>query len=366
MAGSSLDNAAVNPYTSGSTGTGLDQLVNLITADTGLNKKIATSEIYAGAQAADAMNALLIEAIRTTGVANNGDISQADLRDINTWLRTYHLTEWTALHGDDEDGQETGFHLVQNDGASTQLFERNAVNTVADGIYHLGFMIEDNRLLNEDGNENASLGKVSEWLNQLLATDLAGSSLDNAAVNPYASGSTGTGLDQLVNLITADAGLKKKIATSEIYKGAQAANGMNALIIEAIKATQSADGNSIEAAEVREINTWLRANHLTDWTTLHGDDEDGAETGFHLVQNDGAQTQLYGRNAVNTVADGIYHLGFGIEGNRLVNEDGDKNASLNSVSEWLNDLLATDLANGSLLDGVALVGVTGGGLSVLV
>ena len=138
------------------------------------------------------------------------------------------------------------------------------------------------------------------------------------------------------------------------------------LVIEAIKSTQAADGNSIDAAEVREINTWLRANHLTDWTTLHGDDEDGAETGFHLVQNDGAQTQLYGRNAVNTVADGIYHLGFVIEGNRLVNEDGDKNESLNSVSDWLNDLLATDLANGSLLDGVALVGVTGAGVSVLV
>jgi len=357
LAGSTLDNAAVNPYASGSTGTGLDQLVNLITADTGLNKKIATSEIYAGAKAADAMNALIVEAIRATGVANNGDISAADLRDVNTWLRSNHLTEWTALHGDDEDCRETGFHLVQDDGASTQLFDRNAINTVADGIYHLGFTIEDGRLLNEDGNANASLSKISEWLNQLLATDLAGSTLDNTAVSPYASGSTGTGLDQLVNLITADTGLNKKIATSEIYAGAKAADAMNALIVEAIKATHAADGNSIDAAEVREINTWLRANHLADWTALHGDDEDGQETGFHLVQNDGAQTQLFGKNAVNTVGDGIYHLGFAIEGNRLVNEDGDKNASLTSVSEWLNGLLANDLANGSLLDGVGLVGV---------
>ena len=350
----------------GSTGTGLDQLVSLITADAGLLKRVSPTDIAGGAAAADAMNTLIVQAIRATGIANNGDITAADVRDLNTWLRTDHLTDWTALHGDDEDCQETGFHVVQNDGAKTELFGRNAINTVADGIYHLGFNIDGNRLENEDGNDNASLGQVAEWLSSLLTTDLAGSSLDNAAVNPYASGSTGTGLDQLVNLITADAGLNKKIATSEIYKGAQAANGMNALIIQAIKATQAADGNSIDVAEVREINTWLRANHLTDWTTLHGDDEDGAETGFHLVQNDGAQTQLYGRNAVNTVSDGIYHLGFVIEGNRLVNEDGDKNASLNSVSEWLNDLLATDLANGSLLDGVALVGVTGGGMSVLV
>jgi hypothetical protein len=352
-----LVNSAVNPYRSGTTGTGLDQLVNLITADEGLNKKVATSEIFAGATAADGMNALLVEAIRTTGVANNGDISQADLRDLNTWLRSHRLTEWTALHGDDEDAGETGIHLVQNDGATTVLFGRNAVNAVADGIFHLGFQIDGNRLQNEDGNDNASLESVSGWLNSLLATDLAGSTLDSASVNPYALGSTGTGLDQLVTLITTDTGLNRKLATSDIYAGARAANGMNVLIIDAIKATGAADGATIDSSEIREINTWLRTNRLNDWIALHGDDEGSVETGFHRVQNDGSQSQLFGRNAINTVADGIYHLGFFIEGQRLQNEDGDKNASLSSVSEWLNSLLAVDLSNGSLIGGVTLVGM---------
>jgi hypothetical protein len=352
-----LVNSAVNPYRSGTTGTGLDQLVNLITADEGLNKKVATSEIFAGATAADGMNALLVEAIRTTGVANNGDISQADLRDLNTWLRSHRLTEWTALHGDDEDAGETGIHLVQNDGATTVLFGRNAVNAVADGIFHLGFQIDGNRLQNEDGNDNASLESVSGWLNSLLATDLAGSTLDSASVNPYALGSTGTGLDQLVTLITTDTGLNRKLATSDIYAGARAANGMNVLIIDAIKATGAADGATIDSSEIREINTWLRTNRLNDWIALHGDDEGSVETGFHRVQNDGSQSQLFGRNAINTVADGIYHLGFLIEGQRLQNEDGDKNASLSSVSEWLNSLLAVDLSNGSLIGGVTLVGM---------
>ncbi|MBK7049867.1 MAG: hypothetical protein IPH54_03275 [Rhodoferax sp.] len=358
LAGDTLDNTAVNPYASGSTGTGLDQLVNLITADEGLNKKISTSDIFAGAKAADAMNGLIINAIKATGVANNGNISQADLRDINAWLRTNHLSDWTELHGDDKGNEETGFHLVQSDGASSSLFGRNAVNTVADGIYHLGFMIKDRKLLNEDGDDNASLSSVSEWLNSLLATDLAGDALDNTAVNPYASGSTGTGLDQLVNLITADEGLNKKISTSDIFAGAKAADAMNGLIINAIKATNAADGGVIDGAEVRELNTWLRTNHLADWATLHGDDEDGRETGFHLVQNDGAVSRLFAQNAVNTVADGLYHLGFEISGNRLANEDGNANASLYSVSQWLNGLLATDLANGSLLGSVTLVGST--------
>jgi len=365
LADGTLVNTAVNPYASGSTGSGLDQLVNLITADTGLAKNISTSEIYAGAKAADDLNALILEAIRATGVANNGDITRADVRDLNAWLRTHRLTEWTQLHGDDEDCAETGFHLVQDDGATTQLFGRNAVNTVADGLYHLAFKLNDDRFENEDGNANASIGQMTEWLGGLLAKDLAGDTLVNAAVNPYASGSTGSGLDQLVNLITADAGLNKNIATSEIYQGAKAADAMNAMIIEAIRATGVADGGSIDSAEVRELNGWLRTYHLPEWTAQHGDDEDGAETGFHLVQNDGAKTELFGRNAVNTVADGLYHLGFAIDGNRLVNEDGDKNASLNSVSEWLNGLLAGDLANGSLLAAASLVGVAAPDLALI-
>ena len=155
-------------------------------------------------------------------MANNGDLTRADLRDVNAWIRSHELANWTALHGDDESCEETGFHLVQDDGASTRLFDRNAVDTVADGIYHLGFAICDGRVLNEDGNANASLADLSSWLNRLLATDLAGSTLDNADYNPYAKGTTGTGLDQIVNLITADEGLNKRAATSEIYAGAQA------------------------------------------------------------------------------------------------------------------------------------------------
>ena len=169
--------------------------------------------------------------------------------------------------------------------------------------------------------------------------------------------STGTGLDQLVNLITADPGLNKRLATSEIFAGASAADAMDVLIVKAIRATGAADGGTIDADEVREINAWLRAGYASTWATLHGDDAESAETGFHLVQGDGASTQLYGRNAVDTVADGLYHLGFAIDKGRLLNEDGDANASLRSVAEWLNVLLAADLANGSLLTSAALVGV---------
>lgn len=345
-----------DPLPAGSTGTGLDQLVEIITNDTGLLKKVSHADIAAGAQAADALNALVVASIRATGVANDGVLTVGDVRDLNTYLRAHHLGTWTTLHGDDEDGAETGFHLVQNDGANTKLFGRNAVNTVADGLYHLGFEIRENRLLNEDGDPNAHLKSITEWLNNLLANDLAGDTLDNAAVNPYAMGTTGTGLDQLVDLITHDPGLNKKIATSEIYAGASAADKMNAIIIAGIRATGAADGGVIDASEVKEINRYIRANHLEEWNTLHGDDEEGVETGFHLVQNDGGETKLFELNAINRVADGLYHMGFEINAKgRFLNEDGDPNVSTTKAAEWLNLLLAQDLADGSLL--VQTVGV---------
>jgi hypothetical protein len=124
---------------------------------------------------------------------------------------------------------------------------------------------------------------------------------------------------------------------------------MNRLIVEAIRATGAADGGTIDAAEVRELNAWLRANHLGEWTALHGDDGAGVETGFHLVQGDGATTQLLNNNAVNTVADGLYHMGFEIRNGRFLNEDGMANASVSQVSQWLNALLAEDLSSGELL-----------------
>lgn len=75
------------------------------------------------------------------------------------------------------------------------------------------------------------------------------------------------------------------------------------------------------------------------------------ETGFHLVQGDGAKTHWFGdENAINTVADGIYHLGFGTHRGRLLNEDGNRNASMEDVAYWLNELLAEDLAAGTLVN----------------
>jgi len=348
-----LINPAVDPYAEPTTGTGLDRIVEIITTDPGLNRKVPTSQITAAAEAADEMNRIIVEAIWTTGVANDGRVNAADVRDLSAYIRGNYADRWIELHGDDEDGLETGFHLVQNDGATTRLFSANAVNTVADGIFHLGFSIDRDSLLNEDGNRNASVETVAWWLDELLVSDFANPALVNPAVHAYAEPTTGTGLDRLVEIIAADPGLNLKVPTSEITAGAQAADRMNQIILDAIRASGAANDGRIDGADVRDINAWIRRDYSDEWTARHGDDEETAETGFHLVQNDGATTRLFATNAVNTVADGIYHVGFSIVCDRLLNEDGDKNAAVDTVAFWLNELLENDLA-GDGLDNPAL------------
>ena len=348
LAAGRLSNPEVAPYAVGTTGTGLDRLVQIVAADPGLNQRIPTSQITAGARAADEMNQLIVAAIEATGVANDGEINAADVRELNRWLRTNHADKWTSLHGDDEGDVESGFHWVQNDGATTRMFDRNAVDTVADGIYHLGFEIRWGQLLNEDGNANACVEEVAWWLNELLADDLDAGTLSNPAVPVTVTGTTNTGLDQLVEMIMADPGLSNRIATSDIVAGAQAADAMNQLIVAAIRATGAANDGQLDALDIININVYLQAHHQAEWTALHGDDEGDTETGFHRVQNDGATTRLFDENAIDTVADGLYHLGFDIQKWELLNEDGNRNLCLDAAASWLNVLLRADLASGAL------------------
>ncbi|KAG1682825.1 hypothetical protein GQR58_010613 [Nymphon striatum] len=317
------------------TGTGLDLLVEIINTDQRLKRKVPENEIAEGASAANSMNHIIVEAIKETGVANDAVISTADTRELNDYIFANHHDQWVVLHGDDENGEETGFHLVQNDGARTRLYDRNAINRVADSIYHLGFETHKrNRLMNEDGNKNASFRRVGEWVNNLLEQDLAGLGMD--LTNPLITeveGSTGTGLD--------------RISTGDMREGAAAANQMNKIIVDALNVTGVTEDDVITKSEVVDLVNYIQINAQDEWIELHGDDEDGEETGYHLVQSDGAKTRLFGKNAINRVFDGIYHLGFGVNarGNRLVNEDGNNNAGIRKIAAWLNQLLGDDMRN---------------------
>jgi len=331
----------------GITNTELDSLVEYILNDTGLNRKVATEDIREGAKSADEMNKLIIEAIVAKGLANDKRLTASDIRDINSYLVKNHKELWAELHGDDENNEESGFHLVQNDGAYARIFADNVVNSVADGIYHLGFFTDNkNRLLNEDGAKNKSFEKVAWWLDTILRSDLESGKLNNADYKEVI-GESGTSLDSIISYIYNDEGLLLKVSTEDIREGAKSANEMNKLIVEAIKATSVASDDFISSDEIATLNEYLVTNYALKWAEFHGDDENDEESGYHRIQNDGAIGYTYSRNTINNLADGLYHLGFATPyKNRLANEDGAKNVSFRNVSYWLNRFLAPDYEKG--------------------
>ncbi|MFT5660750.1 MAG: hypothetical protein ACI9TV_001392 [Sulfurimonas sp.] len=333
----------------GTTGTKLDIIVKTIFNDQGLLRRISTGDMREGATSADGMNHLIVEAIKAEGLGNDGKLTTADIRTINNYLVSNHKEEWAGLHGDDENNEETGYHTVQNDGAHTRMFADNVMNSVADGIYHLGFETNNkNRLLNEDGNKNKSFEKVAWWLDTALKTDLLEGKFNNPEYEEV-EGTTGTTFDKIVPYIYNDQGLLLKVSMEDIRAGANAANEMNKLIVEAIKTTGVAADNDISTDDAKTINQYLVSHYQSLWAELHGDDENGEETGYHRIQNDGARGIAYNTNVMNSLADGIYHLGFETpHANRLVNEDGNKNKSFKKVAYWLNKSLQEDYAVGIL------------------
>ena len=339
----------------GSTGTGLDAAIGLIANDYGLNARISGAAIREASAAADGMNVMIIEAIRTLGLANDAEISTSDVYSINSYLRARHLEAFTALHGNDENMLETAFHRVQGDGGSTRLWAEAATDTVLDGIYHIAFRIDDGVLENEDGNPNVLVSDVANWLNTFLAADLSSGALANVRKDPQVHGTSRTGLYHLAELIVDDAGLNHELSQAQINAGVSAADAMDRIIVQAIRATGVADDGTLTELDMVDVNHWIAANKGAAWAKLHGNDENGVETGFHLVQNDGGRGYIYGQETVDTVADGIYHLGFAIDGDRLLNEDGNDNARLADVADWLSLLLADDLASGKLASGHAAV-----------
>ncbi|MFN9659111.1 MAG: bluetail domain-containing putative surface protein [Cyanobacteriota bacterium] len=313
------------------TNTNLDRTTELIIADSGLGTTLAWSDLAAGATAANHLNGLILQGLDALKLAGQADadstrISSAEVRWINQWINTNQsrYNFFLANHGDDENGLETGYHHVQNDGANTVFFGRNLIDTVLDGIYHIGFSItSDDRFNNEDGDANAKVSDVADWLTYFYADQ----------------STTGTGLDRIVDTIKLDRGLSKFTSASDINSGVEAANNLNKLILRALAATGVYGDQWLTRSDLRQVNQWIKTYEYPLFLQLHGDDENGEETGFHLVQNDGADTQYFGNNLVNTVADGIFHIGFQVDGDNFENEDGNTNASLGDVSAWLNYFL---------------------------
>ncbi|MBX9663845.1 LamG-like jellyroll fold domain-containing protein [Novosphingobium sp.] len=342
----------------GTTGTGLDRAIDLVAGDYGLNMGLSGAAIREGAAAADAMNGLIVNAIRSLGLANDGEITVSDIYSLNSYLRSTSLAKFSLLYGTDKNGIETGFQQVSRDGAVTRLFGEAGVDRVLDGIYSLAFEIKDGHLTSPTNYWGPGVDDAAHWLNSLLAPELAAGTLKNSAADPQAHGTTGTGLDLITERLLDDIGLNHRISQKQINDAARAADGMAKIMLQAIKETGVADDNKLDPMDMVDLNRWIIVNKLDEWTRLHGDDNGAFESGLHYAQGDGGRAYIYGDLSVDTVADGIYHIGFKISGDRFENEDGNANQRISDTSDWISLLLAKDLASGSLRSNHAPVDAT--------
>lgn len=336
----------------GTTGTGLDRIVDIILTDEGLALQQARPEVLEGALAADSLNQLYVDAIFATGVANDGRITSGDIYDLVAYVQSNAYDEFVRLHGNDfADGTETGFHKVNGNGSTTILYDdRRAIDAIADSIYHIGFPIVDGRLLDEDGNPNLPPGVVASWLNELLAEDIAAGTLTNPNAGLLTEGTTGTGLDRVVQDILTEGKVQTQVSTAERDIAARAADGQNHLIIEAIETTGIASDGDIDATDIRVINSYLLANHADTWRALHGTEIDGVRSAWHLAVVDGASSQVFGEASLNYLWDGVLHIGFEIDGDRVLNARDEPNRTVDQLSRWLNLLLKEELFTGYFSD----------------
>jgi len=327
---------------------GLHRIVTIIKNDKGLNRKrnpsVSQEDITDAIESVERMNEILIEAIIETGTGNDKKISIADVRFINDYIFLNYQEEWKELHGDDN--KKHGFHKVVNSEVRTKLFGKNAINSIANGIYHLGFESHlKNRLLNEEGNKNSSYKQVAKWLDRLLKTDLEAGRLINQSIQEVV-GKSNTGLDKIIEIIYNDRGLNKQISTGDMREGAKSANALIQMLLNAIGATHAGKSGLYSIEEIKAINLYLVENYANEWRACYGGKEEDKKWGYQKVQSNRAKTKLYGRDAINKVFDDIFHLGFEKADNQLLsNKDNIKNISFKHVTQWLNNLMADDLNN---------------------
>jgi hypothetical protein len=322
----------------GSDVVGLNKIIEIVQKDKRLNQRTELATVELAIETMQEMNRIIIEAIIQTGVGNDKKISTADTREINDYIFYNFQEEWIEWH--------SIFSLIVNSGARTLLFGKNAIDIIANSIYHLGFESHTkNNLANESGESDGSYKQVAYWLDNLLREDLEAGRLFNPEIQEVI-GESGTGLDRVVEIIYSDEGLQRHISTGDMRIGATSANTLNRMLLEAIEETNAGASGAFTTDNMHAINNYLVSYYTEAWATAHGSDKENSETGYHKVKNDGAIYQIFDKNAINSVFEGIYQLGFVTpDSDRTVNEEDTLNNSFEVIALWLTQLLGDELNN---------------------
>jgi len=367
-----LSNPNGSTVVEGTTGTGLDRIVEIINDDPGLVRNVSSVDIAKASRAVDAMNHMYLDGMKTLGLVNDGKIDKSDVIALDNWVRSDagRLVTYKDLSAD--------WRLVYNKGADIDYVGINdsihphvghVVNHAFRAIYEIGYGVKDGFLIGPSGKAEVSARLPAPWFDQLLDGKVQGTgghsggshggdhgggsstqnpdtSGDNTAkddlVNPEGStvvkGTTGTGLDEVIDIIVNDPGLARNVSRNDIAEGAEAADAMNSIIVDVIDTLGLAKDGSIDRADVKKMSDYIRSDDALhdEFLALHGSEYSG-RSGFHLVQGQGGTEKLFGKWAVNNVFDAMYSLGREIESHRFVEDDGDLSYGANLAARGIDE-----------------------------
>ena len=323
----------------GTTGTGLDRIVDVIEADPSLKASLPQATIDEGAGYANAIDTLFLQGLAATDPNYSSStglflpLTTTDIVNVEQWFQSNPtvLAEFTADHGAQA---SSGYHLDKGQPPGTDIFAAAAVNTVFDGMLHIGFKIdpgaggslEAGNIQNENGAENATIQHLADWYNYFL----------------YNNAATGTGLDQITQAIQNDSSLAAGDTADRIETGAAAANSLNALIVQGMKATGAGEEGEFTGADVVTLNGWIQSDstRLAEYQNLIGSIAPGGvgRGGFQDVFDAGAGSTMDGLDLINVVAEGVYDIGAQITSGQIANENGFGTTSVGQIATWLNEI----------------------------
>lgn len=147
-------------------------------------------------------------------------------------------------------------------------------------------------------------------------------------------------LKSIIDVLNRDPGLEANVTPVDMSYGISSAKMLNKLLAEAIDATGANRNGSISTADVKAIADFIQddAARASSFATFHGNDS-GAESGYHLLDNEGAKWIFRGQNVVDVVIDSVYLIGFGYSGDFLLDQNGNASTSMAVAAGWLNYFL---------------------------
>ena len=129
-------------------------------------------------------------------------------------------------------------------------------------------------------------------------------------------------LKSIISVLTGDAGLRANVSSVDMSYGISSSRMLNKILAEAIDETGVNEDKIITRSDIIAMSDYIQADPgmVVSFTAFHGNDS-GNESGYHLLDNEGAQQTFRGLNVVDVVVDSVFFIGFGYSGDFLLDRD---------------------------------------------